>query len=138
MKKDTLIFEIMSVLQDDAEINQFHVRKDILKLIDEIYDFNKKYKNSICLDVLRFVEGHILEESFHKGYIVRKNAMFGDLVEIRKIGFERRYLYNVKICKTYKSAYEKTEEEYIQNFGRRRYSSYDSFRQVRKRYLKNK
>ena len=138
MKKDTLILEIMSVLQDDAEINQFHVRKDISKLIDDIYDFNKKYKNSICLDVLRFVEGHILEESFHKGYIVRKNAMFGDLVEIRKIGFERRYLYNVKICKTYKSAYEKTEEEYIQNFGRRRYSSYDSFRQVRKRYLKNK
>jgi hypothetical protein len=74
-----------------------------------------------------------LEKTTEKNYIVRKNAMFGDLVEIRTEGFERRYLHNVKIFKTYKQAYDKTEEEYQNNFGKRRYSSYDSFRQVRKK-----
>jgi hypothetical protein len=59
--------------------------------------------------------------------------MFGDLVEIRTEGFERRYLHNVKIFNTYKQAYDRTEEEYQNNFGKRRYSSYDSFRQVRKK-----
>ena len=57
--------------------------------------------------------------------------MFGDLVEIRTEGVERRYLHNVKIFKNYKEAYDRTEEEYQNNFGKRRYSSYDSFRQVR-------
>ena len=45
-------------------------------------------------------------------------------------------IYNVKIFKTYKKAYEITEKEYQGNFGTRRYSSYDSFRQVRTRRIK--
>jgi hypothetical protein len=64
--------------------------------------------------------------------------MFGDLNEIRREGFERRYLFNVSKTKTYIEAYKKTEDEYIATFGKRRYSSYDSFRNVRNRYVNKK
>ena len=66
------------------------------------------------------------------------NAMFGDLFEIRTKGFENRYLTNIKLCRTYKAAYEKTESEYNKTFSKRRYSSYDSFRQIRSRKMKKK
>ena len=49
-----------------------------------------------------------------------------------------RYLTNIKLCKTYKAAYEKTELEYKKTFSKRRYSSYDSFRQIRSRKMKKK
>jgi hypothetical protein len=80
----------------------------------------------------------VLEESSSSDYIVRKGAMFGDLNEIRRLGFENRFIYNIKKTKTYKDAYQKTENEYVDTFGKRRYSSYDSFRNVRNRYLKKK
>ena len=35
-------------------------------------------------------------------------------------------------------AYEKTESEYSKHFGKRRYSCYDSFRRIRRRYLNKK
>ena len=46
---------------------------------------------------------------------------------------ENRFLHNTKLFKTYIEAYQKTEEEYEMNFGKKRYSSYGSFRQVRRR-----
>tara|TARA_B110000495_G_C22441725_1_gene277011 strand:- start:41 stop:484 length:444 start_codon:yes stop_codon:yes gene_type:complete len=95
--------------------------------------FGSESQNNCCDRTLESLLHFFLEKMTQKNYIVRKNAMFGDLVEIRTEGFERRYIYNVKIMKTYKKAYEKTEEEYQNNFGKRRYSSYDSFRQVRKK-----
>lgn len=51
-------------------------------------------------------------------------------------GFETRFHENCKIEKTYKRAYEKTENEYEKHFGKRRYSSYDSFRVVMQRKMK--
>ena len=39
---------------------------------------------------------------------------------------------------TQTEAYEKTEEVYQQMIGKRRFSNFDSFRQVKKRYLKRK
>ena len=95
--------------------------------------FKSESQDNCCAITLESLLHFFLEKMTQKNYIVRKNAMFGDLVEIRTEGFERRYIYNVKIMKTYKKAYEKTEEEYQNNFGKRRYSSYDSFRQVRKK-----
>tara|TARA_B110000014_G_scaffold162809_1_gene114832 strand:- start:324 stop:755 length:432 start_codon:yes stop_codon:yes gene_type:complete len=95
--------------------------------------FKFESQDNCCDKTLESLLHFFLEKTTEKNYIVRKNAMFGDLVEIRTEGFERRYLHNVKILKTYKEAYDKTEEEYQNNFGKRRYSSYDSFRQVRKK-----
>lgn len=51
-------------------------------------------------------------------------------------GFEKRFHYYCKEAPSYEQAYEKTEKEYEQNFGKRRYSSYDSFRVTKNR--KNK
>lgn len=45
-----------------------------------------------------------------------------------------------QFCKEYstqESAYEAAERIFIANFNKRKYSNYESFRQVRNRYLKN-
>lgn len=40
--------------------------------------------------------------------------------------------------KTYEEAYESVEIEYLNYFGRRKYSDYQSFRQVKNRIIKKK
>ena len=101
--------------------------------IEAANKFRSESSDICCELTLQSLLHFFLEQTCNKSYIVSQNAMFGDLVEIRTEGFERRYLYNVKNYKTYKEAYDKTEEEYQTNFGKRRYSSYDSFRKVRKK-----
>jgi len=51
-------------------------------------------------------------------------------------GFEDRFHFHCRNEKTYTRAYEKTETEYENHFGKRRYSSYDSFRVVMQRKMK--
>jgi hypothetical protein len=53
-------------------------------------------------------------------------------------GFEKRFHKNCKAANTYEEAYELTELEYESNFGKRRYSSYDSFRVTKNRKNRNK
>ena len=109
---------------------------DILKdWIKSTLLLKAKIKSSCCESSLRLLEHFIAEASYEKDYIVKDNSIFGDLSQIRVNGFENRFLYNVKLFKTYIQAYKQTELEYEQNFGKRRYSSYDSFRQVRNRNL---
>ena len=52
-------------------------------------------------------------------------------------GFEKRFHKHCKETKTYSEAYELTEKEYQKNFGKRRYSSYDSFRVTKNRKIRN-
>jgi len=53
-------------------------------------------------------------------------------------GFEKRYFYYLRIYKS-KKAYEETEKEYEKWYGKRRYSSYKSFREVvSRRHRKSK
>lgn len=52
-------------------------------------------------------------------------------------GFEKRFHTHCKETKNYEQAYEKTEKEYEKNFGKRRYSSYDSFRVTKNRKIRN-
>ena len=52
-------------------------------------------------------------------------------------GFEKRFHKHCKNSKNYEQAYEQTEKEYEQNFGKRRYSSYDSFRVTKNRKNRN-
>tara|TARA_R110000744_G_scaffold278092_2_gene390381 strand:- start:10535 stop:10738 length:204 start_codon:yes stop_codon:yes gene_type:complete len=63
---------------------------------------------------------------------------FEILALLSPLGFEDRFYMNCKIKKTYQKAYEQTELEYKEHFGKRRYSSYDSFRVVLNRKLKKK
>ena len=60
------------------------------------------------------------------------------LVLLRPDGFEERFHYYCRREKTYTSAYEEAEKEYESYFGRRRYSSYDSFRTVIARKYKKR
>ena len=53
-------------------------------------------------------------------------------------GFEKRFHKNCKEVKNYEEAYELTEKEYEENFGKRRYASYDSFRVTKNRKIRNK
>ena len=60
------------------------------------------------------------------------------LVLLSPSGFQERFHTNCKNAKTYVQAYEETEREYEGYFGKRRYSSYDSFRTVMNRKLKKR
>tara|TARA_R100000664_G_scaffold4828_1_gene9559 strand:+ start:2092 stop:2307 length:216 start_codon:yes stop_codon:yes gene_type:complete len=51
-------------------------------------------------------------------------------------GFNQRFEQNMRVCNTYKNAYLKTEEQYKDVFGEKKYASYDSFRIVRARKMK--
>lgn len=63
---------------------------------------------------------------------------FDILILLSAKGFEEKFHKNCKDTKTYVQAYEKTEKEYEEHFGKRRYSSYDSFRVVMNRKIKYK
>ena len=52
-------------------------------------------------------------------------------------GFEKRFHKNCQGAKNYEDAYELTEKEYEENFGKRRYASYDSFRVTKNRKNRN-
>jgi len=51
-------------------------------------------------------------------------------------GFIKRYMANLKKCRTNEDAYNLTEEEFMKEFGTNKYSSYDSFRVVKNRRFK--
>ena len=52
-------------------------------------------------------------------------------------GFEKRFHKNCKLVKNYEDAYDLTEKEYSENFGKRRYASYDSFRVTKNKKNRN-
>jgi len=125
-------------LKNDFNSFKNSCNKHAIERVDVVLQFRKPSHDSRCLNTPRSLQHLILEESSHKDYIVRKNAIFGDLVEIRVIGFEKRYNENVSKTNFYIEENKKTEEEYHFHFGKRRYTSYDSFRRVIKRRYPNK
>lgn len=136
MDRDDLINKAKIYYNDIFTQQNTCCEEYLMAWIDAVLEFREKTQKMCCVDSLRSIQHYILSESDSEDCNVRKNAMFGDLHEIRTKGFEARFMYNVKIFKTYKKAYEITEKEYQGNFGTRRYSSYDSFRQVRTRRIK--
>ena len=139
MDRDTLVTKAVKYLNDKFTDENQCCEEYVVAWVDAVLLFHKHAKaNTCCSDALVSVQHFILAESSDEAYKVRKNAMFGNLNEVRNKGFESRFSHNVKICETYKDAYERTESEYEFNFKTRRYASYDSFRQVRTRRLKKK
>ena len=51
-------------------------------------------------------------------------------------GFDERFWEHCKTEKTYKAAYEKTEDEFAEHYGKRKYSDYNSFRGARDKRIK--
>ena len=138
MQKEKLLGKIKLYLDNEYVQTDACCEKHFKEWIDAVMMFRQVTQKDCCTKALRSVQHFILEDSISSDYIVRKNAMFGDLREIRRDGFERRYQHNIKITDTYIAAYNKTEDEYIEIFSKRRYASYDSFRNVRNRQAKKK
>ena len=65
-----------------------------------------------------------------------KQLPFEILALLSPSGFNDRFHKHCKTSKTYVDAYEKTDTEYEQIFGKRKYSSYNSFRVCMNRRLK--
>jgi hypothetical protein len=138
MEKKDLLNKLIEYLGDDFDSNNKCCKELIDIWAEAATKFRASNPDECCLSTMRSLLHFFVEESFKNDYIVAKHPMFGDLFEIRTKGFENRYLSNIKLCRTYKAAYEKTELEYKKTFSKRRYSSYDSFRQIRSRKMKKR
>ena len=137
MEKEELINKI-KIFLDHRSIHRSHeFEVHLSKLINELELFKLNTSEDVFLGTVTALQSFILSSSTNSDYIVAKDAIFGEFKEIRNEGFYKRYLYNVKITATYIKAYQLTEDEYIGAFGKKRYSSYDSFRIVRNRMIKN-
>ena len=138
MQKKDLINKLTEYLDHDLDSRNECCEELVGVWIEAAAKFRSSNPSECCHSTFRSLLHFFVEESFKNEYIATKNAMFGDLFEIRTKGFENRYLANIKLCSTYKSAYEKTELEYQEAFSKRRYASYDSFRQIRSRNMKKR
>ena len=137
MNKKNLVKNIEVVLDENSIELSIYNERDISKFLDELILFKSNVSEEVFLKTITVLRQAILEES-DSDYTVSKNAIFGDFKDIRNLGFYRRYLHNVKLTSTYIKAYQLTENEYVETFGKKRYSSYDSFRIVKNRIIKKK
>ena len=137
MNKKNLIKNIEVVLDENSIELSIYNERDISKFLDELILFKSNVSEEVFLKTITVLRQAILEES-DSDYTASKNAIFGDFKDIRNVGFYRRYLHNVKLTSTYIKAYQLTENEYVETFGKKRYSSYDSFRIVKNRIIKKK
>jgi len=134
MNKKDLINKIQLTLvsQESKDSNDMNIEK----FIDALVIFESNTSQEIFLKTFIELRNSIFEESSESDYFATKNAKFGDFKDIRNAGFYRRYLHNVNLTSTYIKAYQLTENEYVETFGKRRYSSYDSFRIIKNRIIK--
>jgi hypothetical protein len=136
MNKSDLIKKIQLALDDNSKESNFSIARNIEKFIDALVVFESNVSEEIFLKTITVLKNSIFEDSINSDYFATKNAKFGDFKDIRNAGFYRRYLHNVKLTSTYMMAYQLTEDEYVETFGKKRYSSYDSFRIIKNRIIK--
>ena len=136
MNKSDLIKKIQLTLDDNSEESNFSIDPNIEKFIDALVVFESNTSQEIFFRTFTALRSSIFDESSSSDYFATKNAIFGDFNEIRGVGFYNRYIHNVKLTSTYIKAYQLTENEYVETFGKRRYSSYDSFRIIKNRIIK--
>ena len=136
MDKKTLLRKIELYLESNS--NGFSTVDDesVLEFLDALILFKLNSSKEVFLNTFIALRGSILEDSSVSDYFATKNAKFGDFKDIRNVGFYKRYLHNIKLTKTYIKAYQLTEDEYVETFGKKRYSSYDSFRIIKNRIIK--
>ena len=138
MNKTDLIKKIQLTLDIEYTGSNSSVDSNIEEFIDALVNFESNTSQEIFFKTFIALRNSIFEDSNISGYFAIKNAKFGDFKDIRNAGFYRRYLHNVKLTSTYIKAYQLTENEYVETFGKRRYSSYDSFRIIKNRIIKTK
>ena len=138
MNKSDLIKKIQLTLDDNSKEPNFSIARNIEKFIDALLLFELNASQEVFLKTFEVLRNSVFDDSSNSDYYVSKNAKFGDFKDIRSAGFYRRYLHNVKLTPTYIKAYQLTEDEYVETFGKKRYSSYDSFRIIKNRINKKK
>ena len=126
MNKKALIESIELTLDVNSTESKSDIESNIEDFIDALVIFESNTSQEIFLKTFVALRNSILQESNSTDYFATKNAKFGDFKEIRNAGFYRRYLHNVKLTPTYLKAYQLTENEYVETFGKKRYSTYDS------------
>jgi len=136
MDKKNLIKKIELYLDTNSKGNYIDQNKSVSEFLDALILFKSNSSQDIFLKVFIALRGSILKDSNTSDYFATKNAKFGDFKDIRTAGFYKRYLHNIKLTKTYIKAYQLTEDEYVETFGKKRYSSYDSFRIIKNRIIK--
>ena len=136
MNKFDLIKKIQLALDDNSKESNFSIARNIEKFIDALVVFESNVSEEIFLKTITVLKNSIFDDSINSDYFATKNAKFGDFKDIRNAGFYRRYLHNVKLTSTYMKAYQLTENEYVETFGKKRYASYDSFRIIKNRIIK--
>jgi len=136
MNKSDLIKKIQLALDDNSKESNFSIARNIEKFIDALVVFESNVSEEIFLKTITVLKNSIFDDSINSDYFATKNAKFGDFKDIRNAGFYRRYLHNVKLTSTYIKAYQLTENEYVETFGKKRYASYDSFRIIKNRIIK--
>ena len=136
MNKSDLIKKIQLALDDNSKESNVSIARNIEKFIDALVVFESNVSEEIFLKTITVLKNSIFEDSINSDYFATKNAKFGDFKDIRNAGFYRRYLHNVKLTSTYIKAYQLTENEYVETFGKKRYASYDSFRIIKNRIIK--
>ena len=136
MNKIELINKIELYLDKNSIESSIDSEVYISKFIDALLLFKSNVSEEIFLKTFRILKYSILDESNSTDYIVAENAIFGEFKDIRNAGFYKRYLHNIKLTSTYIKAYQLTENEYVETFGKKRYSSYDSFRIIKNRIIK--
>ena len=136
MNKIELINKIELYLDKNSIESSIDSEVYISKFIDALLLLKSNVSEEIFLKTFRILKYSILDESNSTDYIVAENAIFGEFKDIRNAGFYKRYLHNIKLTSTYIQAYQLTENEYVETFGKKRYSSYDSFRIIKNRIIK--
>ena len=138
MNRKDLIKKIEFALDvDSVKLDPF-TNAHISDFINALVAFESNASQEIFLKTFMVLKSSILGDLNKSDYIASENAIFGDFKDIRNLGFYKRYLHNVKLTKTYIKAYQLTEREYIETFGKSRYSSYDSFRIIKNRINQKK
>ena len=136
MNKPDLINKILLTLDVKSTESKSSIDLDMNEFIDALVIFESKTSQEIFLKTITVLKDFVFEDSNNSDYFASKNAKFGEFKDIRNAGFHRRYLHNVKLTSTYIQAYQLTENEYIETFGKKRYASYDSFRIIKNRIIK--
>jgi len=136
MNKEDLVKKIKVHLENSNIYLSSSDNIIILEFINSLILFNSKISQEVFSNIFRVLQDSVIEKSINLNYIASKNAIFGEFKDVRTKGFYNRYLHNIKRVGTYIDAYQLTEDEYIGIFGKKRYSSYDSFRIIKNRINK--
>ena len=92
MKNELLLKKVSDYLDSHFSDPNKYCEMHLIEWVNAVMDFRTKTVQKCCTKTVRELPYLVLDGSTNSDYVVRKGAMFGDLNEIRREGFERRFL----------------------------------------------